>query len=266
MEKIKPVGIDGAKFMKLHLQTIGDKKNPPIIFLHGLFGQGDDFLSFANLLSDRFYLILVDLPGHGQSEVYKGKSFTKLCEIVLESLPQTSERLILVGYSLGGRIALHLSLQFPQFFEKAVIISANPGLESGTEDRLREDLALLDNISSVEDFFREWYSKPLFGNLTAHKDFSLLLQKRKKSNLQKIKECLGAFSVGSQPPLWDKFQKDSLPIFYLCGQLDEKYKRIGQRLAQNPSINLIEFENAGHYLYFEYPIIFVRHLDSILKT
>jgi 2-succinyl-6-hydroxy-2,4-cyclohexadiene-1-carboxylate synthase len=265
MAKIKFISIDGAKLMKLHLQTVGDKKNPPIIFLHGLFGQGDDFLSFANELSNQFYSILVDLPGHGQSEVIEGNSFTGLCKLILESLPQTSQKTILIGYSLGGRIALYLTQEYPHLFEKAVIISANPGLDTGREDRTREDLSLLDNISSPEDFFRKWYAKPLFGNLTAHKDFALLLQKRKKSNLQKIKECLGAFSVGSQPSLWNKLQKNSLPIFYFCGEKDKNYQKIGQRISQYPSINCIEFENAGHYLHFEYPTIFHKHLDSLLR-
>jgi 2-succinyl-6-hydroxy-2,4-cyclohexadiene-1-carboxylate synthase len=265
MAKIKFVSIDGAKLMRIHLQTVGDKKNPPIIFLHGLFGQGDDFLSFANHLSDRFYSILVDLPGHGQSEVIEGNSFNELCKIILESLPQTSQKSILIGYSLGGRIALYLTQEFPQFFEKAVIISANPGLDNGREDRLKEDLFLLDNISSPEDFFREWYAKPLFGNLTAHKDFFLLLQKRKNSNLEIIKKCLGAFSVGSQPSLWNKLQKNTLAIFYFCGEKDKKYQKIGQRISQYPSINLIEFENAGHYLHFEYPTDFHKQLVSLIR-
>lgn len=251
--------------MNLHLTKIGNEKNPPIIFLHGLFGQGDDFLSTANLLSDRFYLILVDLPGHGRSDILKGNSFSNLCEEVLNSLPSTNHKITIIGYSLGGRIALHLITHFSNFFNKAIIISANPGLESGREERLYEDLTLLDNISSPEVFFRDWYSKPLFGDLVKHKNFSLLLEKRKKSNFLKIKECIGSFSVGKQPSLWENLENNSLPIIYFFGEKDKKYKEIGQRLSPFPLVKLIEFENAGHYLQFEYPTVFHDHLRLILK-
>lgn len=251
--------------MRLHLQTIGDSKNPPIIFLHGLFGQGDDFLLFADKLSDKYYSILVDLPGHGQSDILETNSFTDLCKLILKSLPDLKQKPILAGYSLGGRIALYLSTYFPHLFNRAIIISANPGLELGKEERLKADLSLLEDIQNPETFFLNWYSKPLFGDLINHKDFPLLMEKRKKTNLQNIKKCLGSFSVGSQPSLWDKFQNKSFPLFYFCGQKDEKYNKIGHRLAQYPSINLIELENAGHYLHFEYPTLFCDHFESILK-
>lgn len=251
--------------MNLHLTKIGSEKNPPIIFLHGLFGQGDDFLDTANLFSERFYSILIDLPGHGKSEIFDENSFTKLCQKVLESLPPLNEKAILIGYSLGGRIALYLMCHFPQFFSKAVIISANPGLEGKREERLQNDLSLLKNISSPNDFFIDWYSKPLFGELVNHKNFPYLLEKRKKSNFLKLKDCLGSFSVGIQPSLWEDLKKNTLPIFYFSGGKDEKYKEIGQRLSNFPLINLIELEMAGHYLQFEYPTVFHSHLNTILN-
>lgn len=251
--------------MSLHLTKIGNEKNPPIIFLHGLFGQGDDFLYFANLLSDKYYSILIDLPGHGQSDVMEENSFINLCQKVLDSLPPTNLKTTLVGYSLGGRIALYLTCHFPQIFNQAIIISANPGIESEREERLQNDLSLLKNISSHENFFIDWYSNPLFGNLLKHQNFPHLLKKKKGVNLQNIQKCLGSFSVGVQPSLWENLKKNSLPIFYFYGEKDDKYKKIAQRLSQYPSVELIEFENAGHYLHFEYPTLFCGYLDSLLK-
>jgi len=251
--------------MNLHLTKIGNEKNPPIVFLHGLFGQGDDFLYFAKQLSDKYYSILVDLPGHGQSDILEESTFPKLCQLVLESLPATNQKALLIGYSLGGRIALYLMTHYPQYFNKAAIISANPGLESEREFRLQKDLSLLDNILSPQDFFIRWYTNPLFGHLVKHENFSLLLEKRKNANLDNIKKCLNSFSVGTQPPMWNMLEKNALPIFYFSGKEDEKYRKIGQRLSRYRHIHLIEFENAGHYLHFEYPTIFNKHLHSILK-
>lgn len=251
--------------MNIHLTHIGNKKNPPLIFLHGLFGQGDDFLDIANLLSDRYYSILIDLPGHGRSDVTEENSFSNLCHKIMDSILPLDQKATLVGYSLGGRIALYLCTHFPDNFKQAVIISANPGIEIGREERFQQDLSLLENILSPETFFRDWYSKPLFGDLLKHKDYPELLDKRKKSNLLKIKECMGSFSVGTQPSLWDKIRDNTLPIFYFCGEKDEKYKQIGLRLSKFPSINFIEFENAGHYLHFEQPTTFYNYLTSLLK-
>ncbi len=251
--------------MNIHLTKIGNKINPPVIFLHGLFGQGDDFVDIANLFSDRYYSILIDLPGHGKSDVLEEKSFSDLCHKIMESIPTSNQKATLVGYSLGGRIALYLCTHFPQNFNQAVIISANPGIETGREERLKQDLSLLEKISSPDLFFKDWYSKPLFGNLLKHKNFPVLLDKRKESDLLKINEYMSSFSVGTQPSLWGKIRDNTLPIFYFCGEKDEKYKEIGLRLSKFPSINFIEFENAGHYLHFEHPTTFYNYLTSLLK-
>jgi 2-succinyl-6-hydroxy-2,4-cyclohexadiene-1-carboxylate synthase len=253
--------------MKLNCNNFGNSSGRPIIFLHGLFGSSKDFFFVKEKLGQDRFCQFWDLPGHGKSDSFSFSNFREFCDFFFNQLGNYEQKPDLVGYSLGGRVALDLITHYPDFFNQAVIISANPGIISDPEraSRLKTDKILLEKISSKELFFKEWYQQSLFGNLFKHPDFDKLLNERLNCNFDRIEKCLEFLSIGSQVPLWDKLAKTNKSILYLCGELDNKYDDLGRLLSSNRSILSISVPKSGHNLIFENPEIFLNNLIKFFR-
>ena len=95
-------------------------------------GNSHEFDEAIQLLSDKFYCLTVDLPGHGKTQVLGGDEYYKMANTAHALINLLDElkiiKCFLVGYSMGGRLALYLTLHFPQRFPKVVLESASPGL------------------------------------------------------------------------------------------------------------------------------------------
>jgi len=248
--------------MTLYTHKTGNPKGRPIIFLHGLFGSSWDFSFLIRDLEKDYHLHFWDLPAHGKSDAFTFSSFQDFSDFLFEQLGTFKQKPNLVGYSLGGRIGLSLITQHSEFFNKAVIISANPGIESREErlTRLKNDKNLLDFNHSPEVFFNNWYRAPLFGNLKKHPNFPELLKQRSTCDLNKINSCMSFLSIGSQDFLWEKLKNVKIPILYLSGELDKKYDQIALSLKVYPNFEYMSFSNCGHNLAFEKPDLFKQSL------
>ncbi len=253
--------------MNLNCINFGNPNKRPIIFLHGLFGSSQDFFFVKKTLGQDRFCQFWDLPGHGKSDSFSFSTFREFCDFFFNQLGTFEQKPDLVGYSLGGRIALDLISHYPDFFNKAVIVSANPGIISNLEreNRLKSDKLLLKNISSKELFFKKWYQQFLFGKLSKHPNFDNLLKDRLNCDFEKIEKCLGFLSIGYQVPLWDKLAKTNNPTLYISGELDNKYEGFGQSLISNPSILSKTVLNCGHNLIFENPEIFLNNLIKFFR-
>jgi 2-succinyl-6-hydroxy-2,4-cyclohexadiene-1-carboxylate synthase len=119
---------------RFHYTVHGQRELPVVLFLHGFMGNSADFDTVMTCLANQFCCLAVDLPGHGNT-IVEG-------EDTLYTMPQTANAIVswlnhlnipqcfLVGYSMGGRLALYLALHFPQRFPKVVLESASPGLRT----------------------------------------------------------------------------------------------------------------------------------------
>ena len=116
-------------------------------------GSKTDFAEVIDLIAGRYCCLLVDLPGHGGTEVSYDLDYqmsnTAWGLIELLKVLKISS-CFLVGYSMGGRIALYLALHFPQYFSGVVLESASPGLETLKEKKLRieRDLLLIEKLQT----------------------------------------------------------------------------------------------------------------------
>lgn len=246
--------------MKLNCLSLGNPYGRPLVFLHGLFGSGKDF-SPLNELEKIYQCHYFDLPGHGNTLNADFKSFDEFGHSFFESLKNFEQKPFLVGYSLGGRIALFLMSHYSHHFEKAAIFSAHPGIIDPKErqERLDQDLTLLENIEDQELFFKNWYASPLFGKLKDNPNFNKLIKERKNCDLEKIKKCMHFLSVGSQSPLWENLALLNKPLFLGSGALDKKYNNFYQLLTYNPLFSFQSYLNCGHNPIFEMP-------DQIIKS
>ena len=113
----------------------------PIFYFHGLFGMPDDWSSFSTDPSFR-------------PSLYGFASIDSFVENFKEKLQQYSiQKINLMGYSMGGRLALAFAMKYPHFINSLVLESASPGISNDQErqERFRHDQNLLQNVQTRDD-------------------------------------------------------------------------------------------------------------------
>ena len=234
------------------VRTSGPADAPPIALLHGFTQTAACWGLFSDKLSATHSVVAIDLPGHGGSGEVRA-DLEQTTALVASSI----ERSIVIGYSLGGRVALHLALGHPQLVERLVVIGATGGLDSEEEraERRASDESLADHLEDigVDAFLDEWLSQPMFASLTVEQLFRELRATNSASGLASSLRLCG---TGTQESLWSRLGELTMPVLVIAGANDEKFTRLGYRLVEsigtNASIQLIE--NAGHSAQLENPI------------
>ncbi|HEY2811218.1 MAG TPA: 2-succinyl-5-enolpyruvyl-6-hydroxy-3-cyclohexene-1-carboxylic-acid synthase [Rhabdochlamydiaceae bacterium] len=218
-------------------------------FLHGFLGAKEDWDPLCELFSGKFSCLAVDLPGHGSSP--------DICCDYLERLHQaivhnSSSQPALIGYSLGGRIALQLYNKYPSSFSHLVILSAHPGIkeEKARHARLAEDLAWMQKLETQDmpTFLNEWYKQPLFRSLCAKPDLlKSLIERRSSQDPRRLSAVMHVLSVARFAPIVT-FHPRTL---FLHGQCDERYRALYQELPKSVSVR--EVASCGHAVHLEDP-------------
>jgi 2-succinyl-6-hydroxy-2,4-cyclohexadiene-1-carboxylate synthase len=264
------VNVDQYRF---NYQAVGHPDHPTILFLHGFMGDCREFDQAIALLSNRYYCLSIDLPGHGKTQVTTGDQAYTI-EATAQGLIQFLEALkiqscSLVGYSMGGRLALYLTLHFPHQFLKTVLESASPGLKTSAEreQRIQQDLTLAKKLeANFPSFLTRWYKQPLFNSLQHHPDFEKLLKQRLQNCPEQLAKSLRYLSTGCQPSLWQQIQQNAVPISLLAGELDPKFVQINHEMSHLG--DLMQFrivERYGHNIHFENAHVFAEHIQNFLS-
>lgn len=253
------------------LITNSDKKL--ILFLHGFMGNIHEFDAVINLLGDDFSYLKIDLPGHGNTQVLGVDDYytiPKTSAAIIDLLDKLNiTKCLLVGYSMGGRLGLYLTLNFPERFDQAILESASPGLLTETErlERVKRDgqiarkLARIVSKVDFSDFLFNWYNQPIFGSIKNHPQFNLMLESRLQNQPTELIKSLQLMGTGSQQSLWDKLQYNQIPILLLAGENDPKFIDINQKMALTCPIYQLEIvSNSAHNIHLENTSDFVRCL------
>jgi 2-succinyl-6-hydroxy-2,4-cyclohexadiene-1-carboxylate synthase len=168
-----------------------------------------------------------------------------------------AEQFVLCGYSMGGRIALHVATTMPERLSRLVLVSTSAGIEDDAERaaRRRADELLAQDLESgtTERFIERWRKTPLFAGDPAWVQDAAATDTRRLTAKQ-IAAMLRAFSAGTLDPLWGSLGKVALPVAVLAGERDRAYCEIGARLAQGlPRAGLRIVPGAGHRVALEAP-------------
>lgn len=252
------------------LLTRGSSSNPPLLLLHGFLGSAEEWLPVASALEEHYHCIMADLPGHGETpasfDTFENQIDRLAGTIANLHLPPVA----LAGYSMGGRIALYLTLRHPHLFRQTVVISGSPGLEGAEERQLRRESDERIAASIERDFhafLKSWYAMPLFAELNRHPSFSATLEARKKNRSNRLATALRTLGTGNQPSLWQELKECTVPIRFFAGKNDLKYVGIGQQIADLcPCCSLDIFPGCGHALHLENGELFVDRLLISLTT
>lgn len=135
---------------------------------------------------------------------------------------------VLVGYSLGGRIALEMAARQQFQIKKLILLAAHPGLpvEEREERKIWEDQMLSKmQTSSILEFLDYWNSLPLF----SRSKLLSLTQER----FQQGKKLFDRFRLSNQENYLPQLKKHHEKVIYVYGDQDEKYAQIAQRLKDH---------------------------------
>lgn len=251
-----------APGFSLNVEVAG--AGPAIVLLHGFTGSAAGWGRFGELLRERLTTIAVDIAGHGQSD--------KPAEIEHYRMPQVVADIVRavelagftcpawLGYSMGGRTALHVAAAFPQSVERLALIGASAGIAEaeGRAARVADDERLAERIVSegVPAFVDYWESVPLFAS---QRDLPEELRQEIRAGRLAcdpigLANSLRGMGTGAQGPLHGRLGELGMPVLAMAGERDTRYVAVAQDLAARlPRGRAAIVPAAGHAAHIENP-------------
>ena len=235
---------------------------PFLLLLHGFTGTLASMQGLADYFSKYYKVLSVDLPGHGDSSIPTDKQNY--------SLHRTAERLInllnhygitkayIIGYSMGGRLALYMAAHYSQHILAVATIGASAGLQSSTAraQRIQDDEVLAQSIErhGLEIFVDKWMQNSLFlSQQSLGSDFiKLARQQRLNCNPQGLALSLRGMGLGQQIPLQQALALSAVPLLLVTGEKDRKFFSIAEDIAhQCASAKQAVIQSVGHAAHLE---------------
>ena len=261
---------NSGHYFNVEIRGAGD----PLVLLHGFSGDASTWRTVLGRLTEDFLCIAFDLLGHGASDAppdvasYRMESIAAVIVELLERLAVMNPRLL--GYSMGGRLALFLAHQYPERFGALILESASPGLadERARAERRRRDNKLADEIEAngVAWFVEHWENLPLWATQSVEQVRAQRAQ-RLSNSPQGLANSLRGMGAGAQPNLWGQLPNLSVPTGLIVGERDDKFRRTNQAMAEAiPRSSLSIIPSAGHNTHLENPEAFCQALATLLPS
>jgi 2-succinyl-6-hydroxy-2,4-cyclohexadiene-1-carboxylate synthase len=226
-----------------------------LVLLHGFGGTRRAWdLVVSHLSAERYRPLALDLPGHGgQVNASRPIDFDGCVTSVLERSP---ERFMLAGYSMGGRIALHIALVAPERVSQLVLVSATAGIEDDGERAARSerDRRLAEEIEegTIERFVDRWRAQSMFADDPPEVD-ALARADQSRNRPDGIAAALRGVGTGEMRPLWGRLSDLEMPVAILVGERDTKFHAPGRRMAELLPKATLTMVPGGHVLPLENP-------------
>ena len=261
--------------IKVHVETWHEEQVETIVMLHGFTGSTKTWEQVASMLP-QYRIIAIDCIGHGQTEspkdytLYKMDHQLAVLEEIFEALQLTS--FTLIGYSMGGRIALSYAVKYPGRVQTLILESASPGLRTEQERNVRKeaDDALANKIEAngVISFVNVWENIPLFASqkrLPKHVQ-QAIREERLQQNEQGLANSLRGIGTGMMPPMWDKLHTLSFPVTLITGALDTKFVDIAREMTTFiPKVRHLTVNDVGHIIHVENPSEFATIVKETIS-
>jgi len=234
-----------------------------VLALHGFLGDRSDWSDFTHdarkVLPD-LDLDAVDLPGHGNTPTPVPGDFAGWVDWVRARLDHGAGPTHLIGYSLGGRLALAAALAEVGTgrVSSLTLLAASPGLSDSTEratrlsaDRVRAEALTQDGL---ENFLRSWYQMPLFGPAVELVGLDLLVARRARGQAASLAAALRTAGAAVMPDLRPDLPRLDIPVLTIAGERDPKYIVLERDIAETvPRGRFAALAGVGHSLLIEAP-------------
>jgi 2-succinyl-6-hydroxy-2,4-cyclohexadiene-1-carboxylate synthase len=233
-----------------------------VVLVHGFTQTHRSWDVVARELAPTYDVVALDAPGHGE-----------LSDVVLDLwqgarlVAQQGGPAAYVGYSMGGRLCLHVALAHPDFVEALVLVGATAGIRDDVErvNRRRDDEARAARIErdGVDAFLRDWLAQPLLASLPAE---ARLLDDRRTNTAAGLAASLRLAGSGAQDPLWHRLAELEMPVLLVAGERDEKFAALAREMAAAIGANahVAMVADAGHAAHLERPDAFVAIVRTFL--
>lgn len=246
-----------------------------LFFLHGFLGRPSDWSGVQDLLArhERFRFYIPDyfndpaLCPRNSFEMW-ADNFNKW----VERQGCAAEKNILIGYSLGGRLALHALQKNSALWKQVVLISTNPGfadsleiVDQSSEERSKRWLndcywAEEFSKSSWEGVLRHWNLQPVFGRT---QNEPVRFEKEYSRDLLSL--ALTQWSLAQQKNMRPVLRENVEKVRWLVGAYDDKFVELAQSLAyQINGLKVEEIPAASHRVLFDNPLILARRLAELI--
>lgn len=257
-----------------NVEMIGQGES--LLLLHGFTGSLHTWDPFVEEWSKNYTLILVDLIGHGKTEHpenYRRYFVEQTCVDLKEILRILEiKKTHVLGYSMGGRVAISFSILNPNHVSSLILESSSPGLELEADrlQRRENDNRLADRIeeSGIPAFVDYWENIPLFRTqkerMTALQKQALRNERLQNSSIG-LANSLRGMGTGAQPSWWSKLKDVNHPVLLLAGELDQKFCAINNEMKKhlsNAQISIIK--DAGHAIHVEQSELFGKIVKDYL--
>ncbi len=262
--------------LDLHVELDGSESSLPLVLLHGFTGSSATWCSVTPALRSHARLVLLDVIVHGASEAPSEHERYTLEWAVRDLLALLDalaiEQTDVLGYSMGGRLALRFALDAPERVRRLVLESASPGIADPAERarRLEADVELAERIErdGLERFVDEWERQPL---LALADDVSAEVRERQhalrlQSSARGLANSLRGMSAGRQTPLWDRLPSLAAPTLLIVGARDARYCAMAAEMqAALPHAALQIVSGAGHTVHIDRPSQFTAAVTDFLR-
>jgi 2-succinyl-6-hydroxy-2,4-cyclohexadiene-1-carboxylate synthase len=243
---------------------------PRLVLVHGFTQNARCWGPLLPRLAAHHEVVAVDLPGHGASGA--GRADLPTAGALVGDAGGHADYL---GYSLGGRVLLHLALARPELVRRLVLVGATAGIEDDDARRARRaaDDALAASLeeavarhgagAALDAFLARWLSGPLFSTLDGD---DACVEERRANDALGLATSLRCCGTGTQVPLWDRLATLTMPVLVLAGVLDGRFAALGRRLAGaiGPNATLALVPGAGHACHLERPAATARIVEAFL--
>lgn len=246
---------------------------PPVLLLHGFLGRGADWRTVREGLPAEWDVRVPDLPGHGVAaraeatmDAAADLALAGLAGAVLGGLAEPAD---VVGYSMGGRLALHLAVTRPQAVRRVVMVSGSPGLRTAPERAARRALDAERAAALQADlpgFVEQWYRMPLWASLPDALRPLLTADRIAHNDPAGLAASLAGMGTGAQPSHWDALAGISAPVWAVAGALDAKFVGLAWQMTHaSESVEPIVLPGVGHFVPAEAPGALASLITDLLS-
>lgn len=258
--------------LHIHHWPTAKLTSKPWICIHGFLGSGEDFDILIDQWEDHPDIQAPDLPGFGISPMNPPLPDTdNLCTSLRPIINHCERPPVLLGYSMGARLALQCAIAFPSKISALVLIGGTPGIQAKDERQARRlaDAQWIQIIQSegLDAFLEKWKQQSVISSQTAIAPdyYQAMQQRRSQLTPEVLCNYLEHFGTGCMPSAWELLAKIKLPTLLITGENDSKFTRIAQSMIHNmPQASHQIIPDCGHAAVFEKPSATIACLNDFL--